>query len=672
MWNTVVQYFKEIPNDNRPNINVEVEGCAATALIDSGSQVNLMNVTLWEQIKEENDKIQLQGVTTILRAANGSPIHVLGERKFMTGIRGISKGISFIVVTGLKCQCLLGANGMETMGMTLDMKNKKVHVEDDLCIRNCKKIVLEPCSEGLHEFEISHRGCDSAEVLVEERILDNQVVHQESLYCAQSDKVNILLSNPTNDKVVFEKYTTYLPADRKQKETTMICEEKLISSTVSDQKLRRGRRYTEQDVDLSRIPGEWKKPYLELVNEFSDVFTNDPYDIGKCPIVPHHIELLDKNKISNVPPYRIPHELKPVVNEYVDKLLKADVIRKSTSPFSSPVLLVKKPNWRDTSLPASMRYRVVNDYRKLNTNLKKDAFPLQNIQDLLDEASQGSIFNLLDISSGFYHQMLTESSKPYTAFSIAHLGHFEFNRSPMGITSSPAAYSRLMHAILQGLPQVFLYLDDCLTVSRTHHEAIDKLRQVLTRFRAYNLKCKLSKVQLGADNINYLGYNISKQHGIRPGEAKVKAIKNWPIPRSRKEIKSFVGLCSFFRRTVKDFALIISPLTKLLRKDSGYDGGELPPPAEKAFELMKQILISRPCLKPVDFRKPFILTVDSCKTGVGAILSQIGDNGIEHPVCYASKTNSKQEQNRPGYLLESYGLLWAVRLFACYLLGGKN
>ena len=110
----------------------------------------------------------------------------------------------------------------------------------------------------------------------------------------------------------------------------------------------------------------------------------------------------------------------------------------------------------------------------------------------------------------------------------------------------------------------------------------------------------------------------------------------------------------------------------MLRKDSGYESGPLPEKALQAFNLMKQILISRPCLKPINFNKPFILTVDSCKTGVGAILSQIGNDGVEHPVCYASKTNTAQEQKRPGYLLEAYGLEWACKTFRCYLIGGKT
>jgi hypothetical protein len=197
--------------------------------------------------------------------------------------------------------------------------------------------------------------------------------------------------------------------------------------------------------------------------------------------------------------------------------------------------------------------------------------------------------------------------------------------------------------ITTGLPGVFVYLDDVVIVSRTYQQSQGQLRQLLSRFRKYGLKCRLSKLQLAAEEVNYLGYNVSKKNGIRPGAIKTESIRNWRAPTDVKQVRQLLGLCSFFRRTIESFALTAGPLTKLTRKDCAWKGGPLPEDAQKAFEQLQSKLSSRPCLTPVDFDREFILTVDSSSIGVGAILSQFNNKGIEHPCAYASRGLTQAE-----------------------------
>jgi hypothetical protein len=154
------------------------------------------------------------------------------------------------------------------------------------------------------------------------------------------------------------------------------------------------------------------------------------------------------------------------------------------------------------------------------------------------------------------------------------MGHFEYNRSAQGLCNSSAAFQRLLDYVTQGLKGVYVYIDDVIVTSNTHDEHLRSMQEVLARFRKYNLKCRLSK--LGAGEVNYLGYNISQKEGIRAGEAKTRAVRAWPAPSSVTEIKQFLGLCSFFRRTIHNFAQIASPLTKLTRQNSGWKGGVCP------------------------------------------------------------------------------------------------
>jgi hypothetical protein len=142
-------------------------------------------------------------------------------------------------------------------------------------------------------------------------------------------------------------------------------------------------------------------------------------------------------------------------------------------------------------------------------------------------------------------------------------------------------------------------------VSKTYQQHQGQLRQLLTRFRKYGLKCRLSKLQLAAEEVNYLGYNISKRNGNRPGAIKTESIRNWRAPNDVTQIRQFLGLCSFFRRTIESFDQTAGPLTKLTRKDSAWKGGPLPEDAQKAFEKLQSKLSSRPCLTPVDFDRVY-------------------------------------------------------------------
>jgi hypothetical protein len=183
-------------------------------------------------------------------------------------------------------------------------------------------------------------------------------------------------------------------------------------------------------------------------------------------------------------------------------------------------MLVKKPEIKDSKTPIEEQFRVVHDYRKLNSLLIKDSHPMRNLFELIDDVGQGQVFSIIDLSQGFFCQTLTEDSKAYTAFGVLGKGQFEYNRSAQGLCNSPASFQRLLDFITTGLPGVFVYLDDVVFVSKTYQQHQSQLRQLLSRFRKYGLKCRLSKLQLAAEEVNYLGYNISKKNGIRPGAIK--------------------------------------------------------------------------------------------------------------------------------------------------------
>jgi hypothetical protein len=155
---------------------------------------------------------------------------------------------------------------------------------------------------------------------------------------------------------------------------------------------------------VARIPREQKAVFANILSEHSDVFSIDKGDVGKCDIIKQQLTLIDKNKVCYTPPYRIPHHLLPIAHKYVDQLLNSDVIRPSKSPFSSPLMLVKKPGLKESRTPIEEQFRVVHDYRKLNGLLIKDSYLMRNLFELIDEVGQGQIYSIIYLSQGFFNQ----------------------------------------------------------------------------------------------------------------------------------------------------------------------------------------------------------------------------------------------------------------------------
>ena len=321
--------------------------------------------------------------------------------------------------------------------------------------------------------------------------------------------------------------------------------------------------------------------------------------------------------------------------------MEAGVIRKSTSVFNSPLMLVKKPN-ADPKKNLGEQYRLVHNYVDLNKNINPCSYPLRHLYELLDEVASGKVFSVLDLSQGFFQQSLIDPQES-TSFSIPGVGQYTYCGSPQGLNSSPAYFQRLLDFVLANISRVYVYI--------------------------HNLKVKPSKCHIGTGRITYLGYDICKEKGICPGNAKTLVIKNWPTPNSVWDVGAFIGLTSFSRLAITDFSLISGPLNKLIRKNSGYTKGPLPEATRQSFLNLKHKMISKPCLAPVNFNLEFIVTCDASESHFGTCLSQIGSDQIERPCAYASKLLSEKESKQSPGMRERAALIYTLRHWKPYLIG---
>ena len=259
-------------------------------------------------------------------------------------------------------------------------------------------------------------------------------------------------------------------------------------------------------------------------------------------------------------PYSKPLNNRKIIDETIDEMLDAKVIRRSRSPWRFPVVIVDKKD-------GSKRFCV--DFRKLNQVTKKNSYPLHVIDDNLDLLGKAKYFTSLDLKCGYCQVLMNESDKEKTAFSC-HQGLFEFNVMPFGLSNAPAVFQELMSVVFQGLGDFAIeYLDDILVFSPTLEDHLQHLDTIFDRLGKHDLKLKLKKCNFLESEINYLGFIIGKG-GIKPDPKKVEAIRFLPIPTCVREVRSFIGMSSYYRRFIPNFSEIAEPIIALTKKHAHY------------------------------------------------------------------------------------------------------
>ncbi|ROT80375.1 hypothetical protein C7M84_000871 [Penaeus vannamei] len=345
------------------------------------------------------------------------------------------------------------------------------------------------------------------------------------------------------------------------------------------------------DADRWILKEDQRKAAESMIWEFQEAFNLKEEPLGRTNLVEHKIETGDSDRVY-VPPRFIPYALRPAVEAEVQALKEQGHIRVSSSEWNAPIVLVKR---KDKSHP-----RLCVDYRALNSQTKLEFYPLPLIEDILYQVSQSKWFSTLDLRSGYHQVPLDDDSIPKSAFTT-HEGHFEYTVMPFGLSNAPRTFQRLMNRVFSGQigQGLQLFLDDIAIYT----DDIDRHLQGIV----------YGEVKAALD--------------------KLAAVKDFPTPKNRREVRRFLGLTGYYRRFIEKYAQKAQPLTKLTSEKQPFIWGS---EQEEAFEVLKRSLLKEPVLRSPDFSRTWYISTDASKGAIGAILAQRYD-GHFCPVSYFSR-----------------------------------
>ncbi|GFW67792.1 hypothetical protein TNCV_3871231 [Trichonephila clavipes] len=584
---------RRLPDFGKPHFQV----CQISTK-STGANVSIIRNDLAQKLKE---KLIWTPPRVVLQTVTGEKIDIHGKLKVKIKF-GDTTYQHAVYVADIADTFILGLDFLKEHGFTLDFnKNELRSIHEEVTI-----------------FKIEHRSESIRQVTANENItipprteiivpgyIGNYVSFNSGLIGSAENKANGLLIA-----------STLVDLSRKlSRPVTCVCKSSSLLLSNSPQQL------TPDLLENAELSPEQKSSAERLFQEFEDVFSRNSSDIGHTTVTQHRIDTADHPPIKQHP-RRLPFAKQEEVGTLLREMQENDIIEPSSSPWASPIVLVRKKD-------GSTRFCV--DYRKLNDVTKKDSYPLPRIDDTLDTLSGHKWFSTLDLKSGYWQVEI----------------HPEDREKQHSLPAKDYGSSKSCRG-------------------RTFEEHLQNIRKVLSKLSDANLKLNPSKCKFFQKEVNYLGHIISAE-GVRTDPEKVSAVKNWKRPENLRELRSFLGLCTYYRKFVKGFSNIARPLHKLTESKQKFQWTK---ECEDSFLQLKEALTSSPILIYPQPDKPFILDTDASNESVGAVLSQEID-GQERVVAYWSKCLSKPERNYCVTRKELLAIVKAIEHFHHYLYGQK-
>ena len=388
------------------------------------------------------------------------------------------------------------------------------------------------------------------------------------------------------------------------------------------------------------------------LKEFSAIFSDVP---GRTECIEHKMDLTSEVPIK-LKPYPLSFASEQVVKEEVDNMLKAGVIQPSESPYSSPIVLVKKPDGKT---------RFCIDFRKMNGLCIGDACPISDPDHLFAKLHKAKYFTKIDLTKGYWQIGIAANCQKYTAFQAGG-NLYEFTRMPFGLKTAPATFNRMMARLFGHREDVVYYFDDLTVFSDDWNSHIQSIREVFQILADNNLTARPKKTEIGFSAIQLLGHFVGNGL-LKPSNDNVQKILNIKVPKSKKQVRAIMGLVNYYSKFIPNLAISLAPLFKLTEKGSP-EKVHWTEDCQIAVKDIQDTINKNPVLILPDLSKKFFVQTDASGRGLGAVLLQERD-GQRRPCFFLSRKLQPREQKYAVIEQECLAIVWALQKMARYLLG---
>ena len=623
-------------------LSVVVRGRTGEFLIDTGASHSCVSRRFHGLLPDNHDNFKMKVNAC---GADGSSIRTFGRTYLEIGVAG-REFVFAPTIADISDDGILGLDFAALFGMTLDPAKGKVRIENPYKLVTQGVLRQVSSIASIVETRKIPSGTSCDVMFRADRALKGNmgVVEPDVAFLSSLglESADVLVSDASWSVVPISNpgpKTVYLQAGTVVGKVVLA--EAATGSKAVDGQL--GGLDGELDDDLvgmvnktSITDSDQLAELGELLGRYRKAFAAPGEGQGRTDKVLHGIDTGDAAPFK-IPYRRLPLAKRVVAEEEINRMLEQGVIEPSNSPWSSPVCMVTKKD-------GAIRFCI--DYRKLNSMTKKNSYPLPRIDETLDSLGGNEWFCTLDLQSGYWQVGMKPGDMEKTAFS-SHMGLFQYNVMPFGLCNAPATFEAMMETLLSDLlwKKCLVYLDDVIVFGKSFKECLSNLEEVLKRIASNGLRLKPGKCYLFQKSINYLGRVISPD-GIRADPDKLESVENWETPKCPKDVRSFLGFCSYYRDFIPGYSRIGHPMQLLAHWTPGHQKDRFPwgPDQDLSFARIKGLFRDTPVLRYPTNNGHFILDTDASNESIGAALSQVQD-GVEVPLAFASNTMSKAQRN---------------------------